>query len=130
MNAGKNLKSGSLNVTLGFGAGGNLDADLSENGKVQTEPALAGTYSQTGTTITVTATASGVVAGNKVGIRFTSGDLSATGDMQWMNVASKADATNFTLTSPVSKKATGRYEDGWVGQEWVSKGRLRECQAY
>src|SRR3546814_12807708 len=87
MNAGKNLKSGSLNVTLGFGAGGNLDADLSENGKVQTEPALAGTYSQTGTTITVTATASGVVAGNKVGIRFTSGDLSATGDMQWMNVA-------------------------------------------
>src|SRR3546814_13497439 len=91
MNAGKNLKSGSLNVTLGFGAGGNLDADLSENGKVQTEPALAGTYSQTGTTITVTATASGVVAGNKVGIRFTSGDLSATGDMQWMNVASKAD---------------------------------------
>src|SRR3546814_5038997 len=95
MNAGKNLKSGSLNVTLGFGAGGNLDADLSENGKVQTEPALAGTYSQTGTTITVTATASGVVAGNKVGIRFTSGDLSATGDMQWMNVASKADANTF-----------------------------------
>src|SRR3546814_7208794 len=78
MNAGKNLKSGSLNVTLGFGAGGNLDADLSENGKVQTEPALAGTYSQTGTTITVTETASGVVAGNKVGIRFTSGNLSAT----------------------------------------------------
>src|SRR3546814_16247123 len=33
MNAGKNLKSGSLNVTLGFGEGGNLDADLSENGK-------------------------------------------------------------------------------------------------
>src|SRR3546814_8775158 len=94
MNAGKNLKSGSLNVTLGFGAGGNLDADLSENGKVQTEPALAGTYSQTGTTITVTATASGVVAGNKVGIRFTSGDLSATGDMQWMHVARSDEPTS------------------------------------
>src|SRR3546814_18068902 len=103
MNAGKNLKSGSLNVTLGFGAGGNLDADLSENGKVQTEPALAGTYSQTGTTITVTAPASGVVAGNKVGIRFPSGDLSATGDMHTMNVASNDHATTFTLTMPTRK---------------------------
>src|SRR3546814_5687374 len=27
--------------------------------------------------------------------------------MQWMNVASKADANTFTLTSPVSKTASG-----------------------
>lgn len=107
--AGRYVKSGSLNVFAGVGAGGNLDIDLSENGKVLTSPALAGTYAQSGTTITVTATANGAVVGNKVLIRFTTGDLSVdtNGDAQWLSVVTKPSADVFTLTSPVSKTASG-----------------------
>lgn len=106
--AGQHLKSGQLNVVIGTGAGGIIDYDLSENGKIMTRPAIAGTYSQTGTTITVNATASGALVGNKVGITFTSGQLNAdTGDQQWLNVASVINANSFTVTSPVSKTASG-----------------------
>ncbi len=106
--AGQFLKSGSLNVLVGTGAGGNLDYDLSEDGKVLTRPAIAGTYSQSGTTITITAAANGTVVGNKVAISFTSGQLNSdTSDQQWLTVVTKADANTFTVASTVSKAASG-----------------------
>lgn len=106
--AGNNLIGG-LNAIFGAQAGMMLDYDLSPGGKVMTRPALSGTYSQSGTTITVTATANGAVSGNKVGITFQTGGLSTPtmGEAQWLTVASKPDANTFTITSPVSTTASG-----------------------
>jgi trimeric autotransporter adhesin len=133
--AGQNIKSGTLNFFAGNEAGDALDGDLSENNKVITLPNLTGTYTQTGTVITVSITAHGAIAGNKVGIRFTSGQPfdATTGDMQWLTVATVLDANSFTITSPVSQTASGNCVLGQVETATTRSGSSTNtfvgCQA-
>lgn len=102
------LRASDNNVFIGAAAASSLGAAISENGKALASPGITGTYAQSGTTITVTATAHGAVAGNKVGVTFTSGDINATtGEMQWLTVATVPNANAFTVTSPVSTTASG-----------------------
>lgn len=106
--AGRNLKKGGSNTTLGGNAGANIDADLSENGKLVTSPNITGTYSQAGAVLTITATASGAVAGNKVGFSLTTGANSViTTDMQWLTVATVVDANTFTVATPSLPSGSG-----------------------
>lgn len=106
--AGRTLKAGSLNTIVGGLAGNKLDTNLSWNNKVTVAVNIAGTYSQTGNTIAISAVASGVVAGNKVRLSFTSGGINAvTGDSQYMTVAAVLDANNFTVQSPVALDTAG-----------------------
>lgn len=106
--AGRNLKKGGSNTTLGGNAGANIDADLSENGKLVTSPNITGTYSQAGSVLTITATASGAVAGNKVGFSLTTGANSViTTDMQWLTVATVVDANTFTVATPSLPSGSG-----------------------
>lgn len=107
--AGQYLKAGGFNVIMGALAGQGLDRELSYDNKVLSMGNTAATYSQSGTVITVQATGSGAVAGNKVLIAFTSGELSTTtsGDAQYLTVASVIGSNTFTLNSPVSTTASG-----------------------
>jgi hypothetical protein len=97
--AGRYAK-GNGHVLVGRQAGFNLDYDLSENAKVVTYPGTAATYTQAGKVLTFTATASGVVAGNKVGITFLTGNnLVGKDAVFWTNVASVLNVNQFTIMS-------------------------------
>ena len=64
---------------------------------------LTGTYSQTTTTITVTCTNHGLVAGQRVALAFTSGSAASGG----FAVATVVDANSFTVTTPLSGTNSG-----------------------
>ena len=61
-----------------------------------------GTYSQTGTTMTVTLTAHGLVTGNRIWLSCTTGD--GNSDLYSVTVT---DANTFTVTSSTSESASG-----------------------
>jgi hypothetical protein len=61
-----------------------------------------GTYSQTGTTMTVTLTAHGLVTGDRVWLSCTTGD--GNSDLYGVTVT---DANTFTVTSSTSESASG-----------------------
>ncbi|MBO6227501.1 MAG: hypothetical protein J6N68_07540, partial [Shewanella sp.] len=106
--SGKNVKKGGSNTFIGGRAGLNIDVNLSWDNKVYSNVNITGSYTQTGNIITVTANASGAVAGNKVMINFTSGELNAvTGDSQYLAVASVVSANIFTIQSSQSLTAAG-----------------------
>ena len=65
---------------------------------------LAGTFSRSGTTVTVTATAHGLIAGNLIFIDFLSGTTAPDG---LYLVATVTDANTFTVTSSPSATGTG-----------------------
>jgi hypothetical protein len=64
---------------------------------------LSGTYSQSGTTVTVTATAHGLIAGNSIYSDITSG----TGVDGVYTVATVTDANTFTYTAGTSLTTSG-----------------------
>lgn len=109
------VKDGSRNSALGANALDDLDVDTWFGGNAISRVSISGTYSQTGTTVTVTATASGAVAGRKASVTFTSGAISSvTTEAQYVTVASKPDANTFTFTSAVSQTASGNCTVDWV----------------
>lgn len=111
MRAGANIAKGTNNTFIGLGAAAGVGEFISENNKIVDKTVKLGTYVQSGTTITVTSTGSGAVAGNKIGIVFTSGALNAvTGEMQWLTVATVTNANVFTLTNPASVTTSGNVE--------------------
>jgi hypothetical protein len=65
---------------------------------------LAGTFSRSGTTVTITATAHGLIAGNLIFIDFTAGTVAPDGLYE---VATVTDANIFTVTSVASASGTG-----------------------
>jgi len=79
-----NLKSGNIISITGF-------------------TALSGTYSQSGTTITVTITNHGLSVGNTIGLEFTTG-ASTSGTF---TVATVPGANSFTVTAATSRTASG-----------------------
>ena len=99
--AGMALRRGERNNLFGISAGESLDKFVSYDLKVLTAPNITGTYSTSGAICTVTATASGVVAGNYVQITFTGGSLEIS--EYWVKVASVIDANNFTISLPANK---------------------------
>lgn len=80
--------------------------------------AVACTYSQTGNTVTVTDTAHGLVAGDKVYLDFTSG----TGTDIWGTIASVTDANTYTVSHYISVSTSGNAtrSSGYVG-EWYNQ---------
>ena len=78
---------------------------------------LAGTYSRTGTTVTVTMTAHGMTTGQAVVTRITSG--SASGGTYAITVV---DANTFTYTDTVSGSTSGNlFRDVWL-RNWGNVG--------
>lgn len=106
--AGTSARLGVSNTAVGQYAAALLGRDVSENGFSLSRASITGTYSQSGKTITVTANASGAVAGKKIAIAFTSGGISdTTAEMQWLTVATVINVNTFTIASPISLTATG-----------------------
>lgn len=67
---------------------------------------VAGTFSRSGTTVTVTVTSHGLIAGNLIFIDFGAGTGTVAPDGMYV-VASVTDANNFTVTSAASATGTG-----------------------
>lgn len=67
---------------------------------------LAGTFSRSGTTVTITATGHGLIAGNLIFIDFSAGTGTVAPDGLYV-VASVTDANIFTVTSSASATGTG-----------------------
>jgi hypothetical protein len=103
--AGSKIRAGHGNTYHGALAGLNHGELVSENDKVLDQTVRTGTFSQTGTTITVTVTDHGAVVGNKVNIKFTATDFPT--EYQWLSVLAVTNANVFTITSPVSVSASG-----------------------
>lgn len=76
------------------------------NFDAQSNNDLAGSYSRSGTAVTVTATAHGLIAGNLIFIDFTVGTGTAPFDGLYV-VDSVTDANTFTVTSSASTASTG-----------------------
>jgi hypothetical protein len=74
------------------------------NFNAQSNTDVAGTFSRSGTTVTVTVTGHGLIAGNLIFLDFTGG--TATPDGLYV-VASVTDANVFTVTSAASATGTG-----------------------
>jgi hypothetical protein len=103
-----NVKTGSRNVAVGGASLGVLDSLTSYDAKVITDVNIAGTYSQTLTTVSVAATGVNAVVGNLVALAFSTGAIStATADTVWVEVVTAPNANSFTFTSPVSQTASG-----------------------
>lgn len=108
--AGMNMKNAWSNTFIGAMAGFNHGIDVSADNKALVRMTLAATFVQTGNTIVVTANSSGVVAGNHVGITFTSGITYASGgpvERLWLNVNGVTSANTFSLISPNSLSVSG-----------------------
>lgn len=76
------------------------------NFNAQTNSDAAGTFSRSGTTVTITVTGHGLIAGNLVFIDFTTGTGTVAPDGLY-EVASVTDANTFTVTSAASATGTG-----------------------
>ena len=74
------------------------------NFNTQANSDVSGTYSRSGTTITITVTGHGLIVGNLIFIDFTSGGVTIDGLYQ---VATVTDANIFTVTSVASGSASG-----------------------
>jgi hypothetical protein len=72
----------------------------------QSNTDVAGTFSRSGTTVTVTVTGHGLIAGNLIFIDFTAGTGTVAPDGLYV-VASVTDANVFTVTSAASATGTG-----------------------
>lgn len=66
---------------------------------------LTGTYSQSGTTVTVTATAHGHIVGNRIYVDITSG----TGVDGWYTITSVPNSNSFTYTAGTSLTTSGNF---------------------
>lgn len=76
------------------------------NFNAQTNADIAGTFSRSGTTVTVTITSHGLIVGNLVFIDFGAGTGTVAPDGMYV-VATVTDANNFTVTSAASASGTG-----------------------
>jgi predicted phage tail protein len=85
--------------------------------RIRGTTSTAGTYSQSGTTITVTSTAHGLLAGDYVYLDFTSGTAT-----DGTYVVATAAANSFTVTSATSATTSGNVS--WV--KWISYANSTE----
>jgi hypothetical protein len=76
------------------------------NFNAQSNSDFAGTFSRSGTTVTVTVTGHGLIVGNLIFIDFTAGTGTVAPDGLYL-VASVIDANSFTVTSAASATGTG-----------------------
>ena len=110
-NALLNAKALTGTTAIGYQAGQSFDLNISPFGTAQTEVSIEGTYSQTGTSaITITtAREHGLSQGDKVRLRFTSGELGAITfqDDIWFDVASVSSTTVFTISTDQISTASG-----------------------
>jgi hypothetical protein len=112
----------SSSVTTAKIANGNITAEKLSGAQTGTAPVfgvrawanfnslsntdVAGTFSRSGTTVTVTVTGHGLIAGNLIFIDFTAGTGTVAPDGLYV-VASVTDANVFTVTSAASATGTG-----------------------
>lgn len=104
----QNLVQGRGNVVWGQDAMRYAEANLGFNGGIKTDKNLNGTYSQAGTTLTLTIASHGVLVGEIVGIRLIGG-LAQTfqNDIAPAYVASVPNANTIVITSPRSFTTSG-----------------------
>lgn len=103
-----NARSTSGNTILGYYAGNAVGAGISENGFTIAQANIAGSYSQSGSTITITAAGHGAAVGKKVSVTFASGAVAdVTGEPQYLPVSAVVDANSFRVSSPISQSAAG-----------------------
>lgn len=107
---GLGVSSGTVSVSYGstgsvacVGNDSRLSCQAWVNFNGTSSAALTGTYSQTGSTITVTITGHGLTAGQAVWLSFTSGTATTTGFV----VATVTSSSVFTVTAGDSKTTTG-----------------------
>lgn len=109
------VKKGSRNAGFGAGALAVLDTSVSYGNKLLDKTARTGTYSQSGTTVTVSMVGVNAVVGNRVHVKFDSGAINAvTAEYIAVTVVTAPNANTFTFTSPVSQAAIGNCSSDWV----------------
>lgn len=102
-NAGASTAMSGNSTFVGQQAGANIGIDISENNKVLSRPAKSFTYTVANGVITITSTAHGAVAGNKVQVDFETGPTTTiTTEPQYVTVATVASANVFTLPCPAT----------------------------
>ena len=112
--AAQNVKGG-WNTILGAHSGQMLDSGLWYGDRTVNTIGATGTYSQSGTTITVNVTSHGAVATRVVSVKFTSGALNAvTAEDLFLTVATVTDANTFTIESSESLTASGDITVNWA----------------
>lgn len=103
-----NAKASESNTAIGAVALNQLDAGTGIKTGTFTALGTTGTYSQTTTTITITITAHGLTVGTWIYFQLTSGASQTFGsDQVVLQVATVTNANVFTVTSPISRSATG-----------------------
>lgn len=93
------------NTFVGADVAAQFGIDVSENGFALNRTVKTGTYSQAGTTLTVTVTGHGAMAGKKVGLTFSAG--LGTAERQWLIPSSIPDADTLVFTSPKELNVAG-----------------------
>lgn len=111
-----NSVRGNSNTAVGSLAGFSIGSDQAPNGYLYTDRTTkTGTYSQSGTTITINITAHGAVANGYINVAFTSGNITNyTTSAITLKVASVVNSSTLTITSPVSLTTTGSVTQYYV----------------
>jgi hypothetical protein len=103
---GTNFYSAELNATTGnitINGNATVTGNVATNQNIVVGKTLSGTYSQSGTTVTVTATSHGLVAGNPISVDISSG----TGVDGTYSVATVTGTNTFTYTAGTSLTTSG-----------------------
>jgi len=108
-----NIKNGARNVGFGAGALTLLDVNTSYSNKVLDWTPKSGTYSQTGSIVTVSISGANAVVGNQVLMDFATGAYAGISGIA-VTVVAAPDANTFTFVSPVSQTVSGNCSIQWV----------------
>ena len=104
--AGSAIKAADGNWFGGSGAGRLLDSDLSNANKVLDLTARTGTYSISGSTVTVNSVGVNAIVGNRVRLKTTTGPI-PIGESVDVVVVSAPTVDQFTFTCPISGSGSG-----------------------
>jgi hypothetical protein len=112
--AASSLVAGRGNTAVGHSALSQAEVNSGFNGNSVTNISIAGTYSQVGTTLTLTIPAHGLSVGFTAGFRLLDGaSQTFQTDVAPALVASVIDANTFTVTHPISRTASGNAQLYW-----------------
>lgn len=111
--AGSAIKAADGNWFGGSGAGRLLDSDLSNANKVLDLTARTGTYSISGSTVTVNSVGVNAIVGNRVRLTTTNGPIPISEAVDVV-VVTAPSADSFTFTCPISGSGSGNVTIDYV----------------
>jgi hypothetical protein len=114
-NSAINLKKAINTTALGRNSLNALQKDMTTDGNVKTYWTKTGTYVWSGTTVTVTIPAHGLLNGHLVSLGLTSGNVQSTEENHY--IISNVTTDTFTITAPLTNETSGNVKSSFYSNQ-------------